>query len=503
MEKDFRQSVFLITSTDPKTNDFGTGFVIHRDGSGTYVLTCRHVVDDVGGKDLAQVADQPVREAILPPEGAPDDLAVLIVDGLKSAPTLSMAPLAETELDVTAYGFSNLDAGRKKLHARRVLGKLGDPGEIAARGQRNRIDTWDLLIAGAHHLQPGYSGSPVIETRSGRVVCVVSHEMDGGQQGLGIDIGALIGIWPEIPEGLLDAPDGPMHGIRDRTRTTFGPIRERMCDRRREDVAFWEQFKRFQRDFPRHPQFFILPGEVEDAHDSFIRRIRDVRLKQTCKTGKPYLVSCTWEDIEGNDQFLLQCILKDGLFEAFACRAGDGDYELDRLCQSLNLKEHPMVIVSHDLQAERWNRHFPRLIAWYVREYWSKLAHREDVPLFLVFFNIIYPTASELNPLERLYWRLFRRLAIRRSLARLHGEMNGHCPCHLFDDLRPIERGQVAAWFGRYLANLSPDDRIDRINAIFKDERDRRMKKLPMTKIEKALKKIIGQLEDGLSGLHN
>ena len=41
-------SVVLISSTDTNNHKFGTGFVVFTDDSCTYIVTCAHVVRDVG-----------------------------------------------------------------------------------------------------------------------------------------------------------------------------------------------------------------------------------------------------------------------------------------------------------------------------------------------------------------------------------------------------------------------------------------------------------------------
>jgi len=494
---DIRQSVFLISSADPDVHDFGTGFVVHRAGRRVHVLTCRHVVADVGGRDKAMVADLPVRNAFLPPEGAPDDLAILIVEGLEAAPVLPLAPLADTGLKVASYGFSSKNTKKGKFHARRVRGAMGEPGEIAARGHRGRIRTWDLKIDGEHHLQPGYSGSPVIDAELAKVVGVVSHQIGDGKRGWAIDIEALGGVWKNMPDGLLDAADRPASTVQEQKRTQFGLLDDKMCDRRLEDAAFWACFKRFLKDFPGHPQFFILPGQVGDCHESFALRLRDARLaphvRSTGATGKPHLASCPME-IDGDDLVLLQNTLKDGLFEAFQCGASSGDQGIDDLCRHLNLKEHSVILVTHDILASRWNRDFPRLIRWYVREYWAALSALLNAPLFLVFFNVKYPRPADLTIFGRLGWRWFRRPAIRRSLAELHAELATDRPCHLFQELRPIEQEDVAYWFSRYVKDMmSEKEKLKRAKEMFRKARRR-----PMADVEDALREIIDEIDQAL-----
>jgi hypothetical protein len=44
-------SVVLITSADVKNSRFGTGFIFRHQEDWTYLITCAHVVQDVGGNE--------------------------------------------------------------------------------------------------------------------------------------------------------------------------------------------------------------------------------------------------------------------------------------------------------------------------------------------------------------------------------------------------------------------------------------------------------------------
>jgi hypothetical protein len=55
MSADLQTSIILITSSEPTNGSFGTGFIIHKDEQAVYLLTCAHVVEDLGGPDNVQV----------------------------------------------------------------------------------------------------------------------------------------------------------------------------------------------------------------------------------------------------------------------------------------------------------------------------------------------------------------------------------------------------------------------------------------------------------------
>ena len=75
------RSVLLVASDDPANGAFGTAFFVGRDAEDrAYVVTCAHVVRDVGGAGAVVVGGRRARVvAIGSPDGA-DDLAVLEVE---------------------------------------------------------------------------------------------------------------------------------------------------------------------------------------------------------------------------------------------------------------------------------------------------------------------------------------------------------------------------------------------------------------------------------------
>lgn len=91
------ESIVLITSAnDRKANVIGTGFPFYREQNYTYLLTCAHVVNDVGGEENVRVNnnnDIPVYVvAIGDIQGF--DLAVLRIKGLLNFPLLKLTLLS-------------------------------------------------------------------------------------------------------------------------------------------------------------------------------------------------------------------------------------------------------------------------------------------------------------------------------------------------------------------------------------------------------------------------
>ena len=63
------------------------------------------------------------------------------------------------------------------------------------------MTAWDLVFTDGHLLEPGYSGSPVVDELSGVVIGVVSRR-EGEKWGLAISIEELTKVWQDMPETL-------------------------------------------------------------------------------------------------------------------------------------------------------------------------------------------------------------------------------------------------------------------------------------------------------------
>jgi inactive STAND/Trypsin-like peptidase domain len=196
MTQNIQDSVVLVSSQDSAINQFGTGFVICQIRGITYVLTCAHVVEDVGGSKKVQV-DGMEGTVVASGKEIGLDLAVLKVDGLRQRSPFVCCVGAETGKAFRAIGFQayGKDLDKKDQNILKPLsGNLGEFCGLQSRQGVERIDAWGLRIAEDYSLQPGYSGSPVIDEITGKVVAVVSHR-EGDKSGLAISIEELKKIW--------------------------------------------------------------------------------------------------------------------------------------------------------------------------------------------------------------------------------------------------------------------------------------------------------------------
>ncbi|NJO78364.1 MAG: trypsin-like serine protease [Cyanobacteria bacterium RM1_2_2] len=193
-------SIVLIDSIDKENNkDFGTGFIIHRDDYGTYILTCKHVLRDAGGAGKVRVSS--IADVDIEDYDESFDLLVLRVNGLFTEQIFSLCASGNEGKEFVTAGFYRFD-GDENPRIKDIKGELGKLEAIKSRETGNRITAWDLKIADGGFLKPGYSGSPVID-ENGYVLGVVSHLRGKGEQGSAISIKSLKKIWRRMPSDLI------------------------------------------------------------------------------------------------------------------------------------------------------------------------------------------------------------------------------------------------------------------------------------------------------------
>ncbi|NEQ99210.1 MAG: TIR domain-containing protein [Cyanothece sp. SIO2G6] len=179
-----QESIALITSSDSGNSRFGTGFVFRQRQDAAYLLTCAHVVRDVGGDGQVLVDGCP-GTVVASGEEKGLDLAVLQVqdEKLNCKPPLSLQSTGEKDLVFVTAGYWRLDQEIREL--RRLPGYLGDQVWLQSRFINSRVSAWYLAIEDNYSLEPGYSGSPVVDAATGGVVGIVSHRQ-GDDTGLAI-----------------------------------------------------------------------------------------------------------------------------------------------------------------------------------------------------------------------------------------------------------------------------------------------------------------------------
>jgi hypothetical protein len=190
--EDLQKSVLLITSTDPQISRFGTGFVVKSRGGTAHLLTCAHVIRDVGGSEKVQVERRKAIVIAIGDDGL--DIAVLRVEGLGRREELKLGEVGKPNSEFLTAGFKLHGDGKILKFLR---GKLGNQQPWIPDKLGKRVMVWELELNEESSLQPGYSGAPIVEEGSNRVVAMAIHR-EGEKKGLGIDIKELDKIWQYV-----------------------------------------------------------------------------------------------------------------------------------------------------------------------------------------------------------------------------------------------------------------------------------------------------------------
>lgn len=229
-----QRSVFRITSAVPKNTKFGTGFVCGSEDGKTLLITCAHVIEDVGGVDNVRVDGNPVDELIAMGNSFSIDLAVFTVHGLHGSngteiPILTLCGEGKEQLSVMLFGFSDFIKGQ--YISRELKGKLA--GAIEIETVNGFIPAWDLDIDVQRNrgLKPGYSGSPIWSQENGNVVAVVSHRQ-GEDAGYALDISNLLKLNSNMSNRFPDLLSSNQNNWKESHASQIASTRQNMVGKR-------------------------------------------------------------------------------------------------------------------------------------------------------------------------------------------------------------------------------------------------------------------------------
>jgi len=193
-----KESILLIQSKEDNNNHFGTGFIIHQDEFGSYVLTCSHVVNSVekpmvNGKKGEIKADGKDKGI---------DLAILYVKNLYAKPLL----LQNINCDSTdTYLFGYSDYNHESYQSKKKETILLEEVVVTLKDNSLDIDTWQIMAKENYIIAYGNSGSPLVCKESNKVIGVVS-DREGEEDAYSIFIKHIEDIWKDIPPLLFKTP---------------------------------------------------------------------------------------------------------------------------------------------------------------------------------------------------------------------------------------------------------------------------------------------------------
>ncbi|HEX6198137.1 MAG TPA: SUMF1/EgtB/PvdO family nonheme iron enzyme [Jiangellaceae bacterium] len=245
-----QRSVFLVTGADPDRADFGTAFFAGRDAQGrAYVVTCAHVVENVGGPEAVRVGGHPV-QVVRTADGA-DDIAVLQTEVPPETLPLELGRRRAGAKTCTIVGYRKIS---RDVHQTRLI--EGTLGAAVLSTAGHRVAGWHIDTQ--ETVPKGFSGSPVVDTVSGEVVGIASLGFSGSPGAVAIAASEALHRWPA--DRRLEPPRLRVKGV-DFVYVPAGSFAMGTHRQRAEDLARERGRPEFAAEAPRTevelPAFYI------------------------------------------------------------------------------------------------------------------------------------------------------------------------------------------------------------------------------------------------------
>jgi hypothetical protein len=193
------------------------------------------------------------------------------------------------------------------------------------------------------------------------------------------------------------------------THTNFGRNAYKTCNREFEVSQFLSCFETSCSDYGNKPQFYFINGDIKECHSSFIDRLMDIELKnyvqQNMKMKQASIISqlVYWPQIEGTS-VERQSVLVNNLFKTLS----PSSYVIKKSAMELirlpNITKNPLVVIQHNISISEWDKYDESLLKWYIETYWGEVKSFEDVPLFIIFFNIKYSEIASKRKFKIFRW---------------------------------------------------------------------------------------------------
>lgn len=205
-------STFLIKSS--KNKSFSTGFCVHKDEFGSYLLTCAHVVNACVAENLT-VDSYQAKLLYISEDKEIMDLALIYVKDLTHSTKLKLwdgMAHEKDEFDISGY------RPHKDKHAQEPLkGYIKKSYTLESNDKKQWI--YELKINGDDSIEQGYSGSAVVSSQTGLVVAVATDRKRDAKNAYATPIRYLKEIWQEMPKELFveNESSNPYKGLKSFT----------------------------------------------------------------------------------------------------------------------------------------------------------------------------------------------------------------------------------------------------------------------------------------------
>ena len=168
-------SVFVVASAE-NHNYFGTAFAFASSSSSLFLMTCAHVVRNLGSKNLLVGEDRVRADTVwISDEHDAGDFAILIVDkaSMPNVPLLPLAHETKSAYSAAAVGYLPMDSQRYAKQAFR--GELHEPILLTSKQSNDKVGAWVSPFTGDLEADNGISGAPVMDIQTGNVIGLIAR----------------------------------------------------------------------------------------------------------------------------------------------------------------------------------------------------------------------------------------------------------------------------------------------------------------------------------------
>lgn len=192
-------SIVLIRSK--KNNRFGTGFVIDQDNRGSFILTCTHVIEEVGIDNIV-IGESDAEVIVL---GSSDNIDLAVIYTIKKFEvSFKLISSLCRNSNLKFRGSSRFTSNKfmiKTQEATLIQENLNIPEK------KNKLEYYQLEAKKNSSFQKGMDGAPIFCEESGKVIAVLSLRDSDGKKGYAIPIKNLLTVWKDMPKILRNEED--------------------------------------------------------------------------------------------------------------------------------------------------------------------------------------------------------------------------------------------------------------------------------------------------------
>jgi hypothetical protein len=195
---------------------------------------------------------------------------------------------------------------------------------------------------------------------------------------------------------LAMVPDPPAGNV-----SFVGPGSFVTCDRKKQERAFNHYFEHFFAGKRGFPQVYIVPGDVNQRHDSLVERFVKTSItdcvNESSQIGPETGAIRKWkvameahDDLQESRKFFF-----NDLFGNFKRKFGTLETEPNATSFRNLLKGsgYPALVIQHDIKMAEWNKTSGQLMSTYLQ--FLDEIEDDSLPQVIVFFCIIYPAERD------------------------------------------------------------------------------------------------------------